>query len=47
MKDWAEWVFIVLLLGAIWIADDPRRAGYVLSGIVTEFQLGVQDGQHQ
>lgn len=45
MKDWAEWVFLILLVGAVWVWDDPHRAGETLSGFVTEFQQGVADGR--
>lgn len=45
LGDWADWVFIILLLGAAWVYDDPRRAGHVLSDIATEFQIGVEEGR--
>jgi len=45
MKDWAEWLFIILLVLTIWVVEDPRRAGYYLSDIVYEFQQGVEDGR--
>lgn len=45
MKDWAEWVILILFIGAVWVFDDPRRAGSTLSEFVTEFQEGVADGR--
>ena len=46
MKDWAEWAFLILLAVAVWVWDDPRRAGETFSEFVTEFQEGVADGRH-
>jgi len=45
LKDWAEWFIIIALLGMLWVWDDPRRAGRVLSDAVTEFQIGVEEGR--
>lgn len=45
MKDWAEWIFLAILIFGVWVWDDPRRAGHALSEFATEFQRGVAEGQ--